>query len=251
MPRVQRKKSYTNVYHIIIRGINRQNIFLDKQDYRKMLKEITNTKEKYKYEIYALVLMPNHVHFVINDKNNNISTVMQSLSIRYSNYFNKKYERVGHVFENRFKSHVVEDESYLKNVVRYIHKNPENAGITSEYPWNSYYEYIFKPKIIDTEFVMQLFSNNIEDFKYFHQNYNKNRELGNCYEMVKTIDDEDAIKQMKEILKENNLVKVQNYENKKKEEAIKKIIKIEGIRKVQIARILGISRSSIDRICKK
>ncbi len=248
MPRIPRKKSYTNVYHIIIRGINRQDIFLDKHDYRKMLKEIINTKEKYKYEIYAFVLMPNHVHFVINDKNNNVSTAMQSLSVRYSNYFNKKYERVGHVFENRFKSHVVEDESYLKNVVRYIHKNPENAGITSEYPWNSYYEYIFKPKIIDAEFVMQLFSNNIEDFKYFHQNYNKNSELENCYEMIKKIDDNEAIAQMKEILQENNLMNVQNYETNKKRKAINKVIKIEGIKKVQIARILGINRKTIEKI---
>ena len=142
IPRSPRQKSNTNVYHIIVRGINRQDIFLDKQDYRKFLKEIKRTKQTYKYELYAYVLMPNHIHLVINDMNNNLSTFMQSLNVSYINYFNKKYERVGHLFENRFKSMTIEEEVYLKNLVRYIHKNPENAGINKYYEWTSYNEYL-------------------------------------------------------------------------------------------------------------
>ena len=77
-----------------------------------------------------------------------MSIAIQSLNVSYSSYFNKKYERTGHLFENRFKSKVVDSTEYLKSVVRYIHKNPENAGLKS-YEWTSYYEYIYKYKLIN------------------------------------------------------------------------------------------------------
>jgi len=252
IPRTPRKKSNTNVYHIIIRGINRQDIFLDKQDFRKFLKEIKRTKEVYKYELYAYVLMPNHVHFIIHDMNDNLSLMIQSLTVSYSYYFNKKYKRVGHLFENRFKSKIIEDVSYLKNVLRYIHKNSENAGMTKNYPWSSYNEYILnKNKLINKEFIIKLFDNNIINLKTFHDSYSKNQDIDKDYELINKIEDEEAIKIIKEILNEDNLMKIQNYEKDKKRLAIRKIVKIEGITKVQIARILGMNRMTIDRLAKK
>ena len=252
IPRSPRKKSNTNVYHIIIRGINKQDIFLDKQDFRKFLKEIKRTKEVYQYELYAYAIMPNHVHFIIHDLNDSLSKAMQSLNISYTIYFNKKYERVGHLLQNRFKSKIIEEQSYLKNVLRYIHKNPENAGIRENYPWISYHEYILnKSELIDKEIIMDIFNNNIENFKIFHQNYNKNQDIVEDYEMINKIDDEEAIKIMKEISKEDNLMKIQNYDVNKKYEIIGRFIRIEGIKKVQIARILGINRKTIERIGKE
>ncbi len=250
--RAQRKKSNTNVYHVIIRGINKQNIFLDSQDFRKFLKELERTKEYYQYELYAYVLMPNHAHFIIYDAMKNLSNVMQSLNVSYSYYFNQKYERVGHLFENRFKSKSIEDEVYLKNVVRYIHKNPENAGIMQYYPWVSYHEYVKNEKgLIDKNFIMKLFHDDISEFKIFHKKYNKNQNLGNTYEMINKIEDEEAIKLMKEITKEENLIKIQNYEKDKKYKIIKKCMQIEGIKRVQIARITGMNRKTIERIGKE
>jgi len=250
--RAPRKKSNTKVYHIIIRGINRQNIFLDKQDLRKFLKEVKRTEEVYKYKLYAYALMPNHVHFIIYDENNSLSKIMQSLNISYTIYFNKKYERTGHLLENRFKSKIIDEESYLKNVIRYIHKNPENAGIKKYYPWTSYHEYISnKNGIVDKEFILNIFLNNIDDFKTFHQNYNKSQDFGQNYEMINKIDDEEAIKIMKQIAKEDNLMKIQNYDVYERHKIIKEFIKIEGIKKVQIARILGINRKTIERIGKE
>lgn len=196
--------------------------------------------------------MPNHVHVVINDKNNNLAKIIQSLNIRYSNYFNKKYERVGHLFENRFKSQIIEEEVYLKNVVRYIHKNPENAGMSKYYPWISFYEYLsIKKGLINKKIVMDLFGNNVENFENFHNNYCKNQDIGNQYEMISKIEDEEAIIKMKEISKENNLVKIQNYDTIRKHEIIREFIKIEGIKKVQIARILGMNKKTIERIGKE
>lgn len=251
MPRHQRQKSYTKVYHVIIRGINKQNIFLDDQDFKKFMKEVERVKQKYKFQICAYALMCNHVHFVINDENEKLSIGIQSLTVSYSSYFNKKYERIGHLFENRFKSQVIEEESYLKNVVRYIHKNPENAGM-EKYLWTSYAEYIRNNEgLIATQQVMSLFGNSIEDFKMFHDIYEKNQDYDKDYEMIKRLQDEEAIEIMKEIVNEPNLIKIQNYEKSRKVETIKKILKIEGITKVQIARILGINRKTIEKIGKE
>lgn len=252
IPRSPRKKSNTNIYHVIVRGINRQDIFYEKQDFRKFIKEIKRTKETYKYKLYSYVLMPNHVHFIIQDTNDNLSIVMQSLAISYSYYFNQKYKRVGHLFQNRFKSKIIENEPYLKNVVRYIHKNPENAGLSEKYEWNSYYEYILnKTKIIDKDFIMNIFNNDITSFRDFHNNYIKNQDIDKDYELMEKIEDEEAIKIIKELLKEENLMKVQNYEKDRKKLVIKKIAKIEGITKVQISRILGISLSTVKRLEKE
>ena len=252
IPRTPRKKSSTNVYHVIVRGINRQDIFLDKQDFKKFLKEVKRTKKVYQYELYAYVLMPNHVHFIIHDLNDNLSLMIQSLTVSYSYYFNKKYERSGHLFENRFKSKIIEEQSYLKNVFRYIHKNPENAGINGYYLWSSYNEYMEKNNdLVDKQFIMNLFYNDIINLKIFHEKYNKNQDITKDHEMISKLEVEEAIRIMKEISKENNLKKIQNYNTEKKHEIIKKFIKVEGIKKIQIARILGINRKTIEKIGKE
>ncbi len=251
MPRLKREISISKVYHVIIRGINKQDIFLDKQDYLKFINEVERTKEKYKYEIYAYSLMNDHVHFVIYDKNDKISIVMQSLNISYSSYFNKKYERTGHLFENRFKSKAIESEGYLKNVVRYIHKNPENAGL-KRYEWTSYNEYLYKEKLINKDMVIKAFGEDkesaINNFKYFHKNYSKYQDYDKGYELLTRISDEEAIEIIKNIIKEDNPLKIQQYDKIEREKAITKILKIEGITKVQISRIIGISRKTIGKI---
>ena len=96
MPRISREnsKTITQTYHLIIRGINKQDIFFDDYDKKKFLKEIERTKEKYQYEIYAYVLMNNHVHITIFDKNDNKSNVVHSICTSYAEYFNKKYETI-------------------------------------------------------------------------------------------------------------------------------------------------------------
>ena len=144
MPRMARKVSKTKVYHVILRGNDKQDIFLDNQDYKKFLKEVKNTKEKYGYELYAYCLMTNHAHLVIYDKNDKLSKVIQSLDVSYSGFFSKKYEKVGHLFQNRFLSKEVETKEYLMQVCRYVHQNPEKAKISKidRYQWSSFREYI-------------------------------------------------------------------------------------------------------------
>ena len=87
--------------------------------------------------------MPNHIHLEIKDEGQNLSQIIHSLTTSYANYFNKKYQRKGHLFENRFQSRNVENPYYILNLVRYIHQNPVKAGISSinKYYWSSYLDY--------------------------------------------------------------------------------------------------------------
>lgn len=159
MPRMARSKSYTKVYHVILRGNDKQDIFFDEQDYKKLIKEFKNIKEKYGCELYAYCLMTNHVHLVIYDKNNILSKIMQSLEVAYSAYFSKKYEKTGHLFQNRFLSKEVETREYLMQVCRYIHQNPVKAKISTvdKYKWSSFKEYVNGEKIISIKMLLSLF----------------------------------------------------------------------------------------------
>lgn len=255
VPRYARKKSLTNVYHIILRGINQQDIFLESQDYNKFLKDLKETKEKYGYQIYAYVLMTNHIHLIIYDKNDIFSKAIQSLAIRYSYYFNKKYLRNGHLFQNRFLSKEIDTESYLLNLQRYIHQNPFKEGLSKieDYKWSSYQEYMQKAQIVDTELILSLFSNDrnraIELFSNFNHFMMESNSLE--YELKNFYTDEEAIKIIKQILREENLMMIQKYNRKIQKEKIEKILEVNGITATQIARILGLNKRTVQRYKEK
>ena len=146
--------------------------------------------------------MDNHVHLIIYDKDAKISKIMQSIEIRYVSYFNLKYDRVGHLFQDRFHSKRIGDREYLKLACRYIHQNPAKAGIskTEKYKWSSYKEYIKTPEIINNKLLLLVFSKdeNVakQEFIRFHNvnaNEDKKTEITNIleYELnVKFTDDE-------------------------------------------------------------
>lgn len=257
MPRNSRKnqKSCTNVYHLILRSINHQEIFYDNIDRKKFLYCLKMTKEKYKYDLYAYILMNNHIHLMIMDEENNLSKIIQSLATSYALYFNKKYERIGHVFYNRFKSKSIETMSYFLNVIRYIHFNSEKAGICKfdKFYWSSYHEYISQPEIVETKKVLKMAEMNNSQFQNFHKEYRNIKEFDiNEFEMEKlNLDDETAIIRIKELLEIENIIFIQNLNTEKRDEAIRKIAKIDGIKRKQLARILGTSERLVYRAINK
>lgn len=255
MPRKARQKSNTKVYHVILRGNAKQDIFLEKQDYSKFMKEICKTKEKYQYELYTYCLMTNHVHLIVYDKLNGLSKVLQSLTISYSSYWNKKYERVGHLFQDRFLSKNIETEGYLKNLCRYIHQNPYKSGIATieEYQWSSYQEYIKKSKIVDTKQILELFGDNkqesIDNFIAFHKINKEKEEVKEWmeYEMIGKLSDEQASLYIANILELRNIQEITQYSIAKRNEYLKKLRNVPGISKVQIARLIGLSAKIVAR----
>lgn len=262
LPRIAREYSELKVYHITIRGIDKQNIFFDEDDKSKFIDIIKESKEKYKYEIYAYCLMDNHVHLVIYDKEQKISKIMQSMEVSYAFYFNKKYERVGHLFQNRFFSKKVEDREYLKMVCRYIHQNPLKAGIesTENYKWSSYKEYIKYNKLVDTRLLLSIFSENTEnakeEFIKFHNidsDINKEERIKNLieYELCEKMTDEDVERYIYEILNVKNVNQILKYNIEIRNEKLSKLKCFQNIPITQLSRVTGINRKMIERAIKK
>lgn len=147
MPRRGRELSESKIYHIMIRGNERKNIFLDNEDREKFISTLYNKNNEKKWNLYAFCLMDNHVHLLIHEGEENISSIMKRISTSYVYYFNKKYTRVGHLLQDRFRSEAIKNDMYLLAAVRYIHNNPVKAGIVKEpaqYVWSSYNLYMDK-----------------------------------------------------------------------------------------------------------
>lgn len=251
LPRKTRKKSVTGIYHCILRGINQQDIFFEDQDYFKFLNVLLSSKNFYQFKLLSYVLMPNHIHLQVKDEKENLSKFMHNIEIRYSTYFNKKYKRIGHFFENRFFSVPVETENYIKNLVRYIHQNPQNAYISTveEYRWSSYNEYLKSGKLVDTDLVWNLFENNYEDFIQFNKEnvkFNDSKEFLE-YEIKNTLTDNELIYFIKEVLKIDNIQDIQKYNNKERDGLLRELKKVNGCTCKQLSRVLGLNIRIIQR----
>ena len=137
-------------YHILSRGVLRKEIFKSDEDYLKFLETLSDNCEKFNVEIHSYVLMPNHFHFFLKTNVANLSRFMHRLLTAYTSWFIQKYEHVGHLFQGRYKSIVVDNNAYGKEITRYIHLNPvrtkrnvklslrEKRKILKKYKWSSY-----------------------------------------------------------------------------------------------------------------
>lgn len=127
-------------------GNNRQAIFLDGTDYQQYLLELRHGRDEHPYRLLAFALMPNHVHLVMEAlPDTSLSDVMHQVGKSYTHYFNGQHARVGHLYQSRFYSNLVDRESYLLEVTRYVHLNPFRAGLVRrpvDYQWSSYRTYL-------------------------------------------------------------------------------------------------------------
>lgn len=151
MARISRFTVDNGTYHILCRGHNRQNIFHDKDDFRKYLEILLDCKTRYAIKIYHYVIMSNHLHLIIMSPDGSaVSKMMKVLNQKYAqHYYRAKYGGVGYVWQDRFKSFLIQEGKYLLECGRYIELNPVRAGIVSEpqdYPWSSYGVYAFARK---------------------------------------------------------------------------------------------------------
>lgn len=165
MSRQRRKLSSSQIYHIMLRGNSGRDIFIDDEDKHRFLNILTNKKKDNEFVIYAYCLMDNHTHLLLKENKDNISHIMKRIGTAYAVYFNKKYQQNGHLFQDRFKSEVIEAEPYLLAVIRYIHNNPLKARLVKlpeDYKWSSYSEYLKnRTKMVIIEDILKLFSKNL------------------------------------------------------------------------------------------
>jgi len=156
MARSSRLLMRNSSYHIITRGIRRDNIFLCDGDFEKYLSCLWKYKNKFNINIYAYCLMSNHVHILTDPADPvNLKKMMHGLNLSYATYFNYKYKKCGHLWQNRYKSSLVQKDDYLINVISYIEYNPIRANICTraeDYPWSSYRSRVLgeNNKILDT-----------------------------------------------------------------------------------------------------
>ena len=173
MPRIARTKSILNIYHVMIRGINRQVIFEEDDDRLCFMKILNYCKEISGFRLYAFVLMSNHVHLLIEPSGEALDTTMTRIETRYAMWFNRKYQRTGYLFQNRFRSEAVETDQYFMTVLRYILQNPMKAGLESQpgsYRWSSYPAYEKgKGAVTDTQYALDLFGSRDTLMEYLVQ----------------------------------------------------------------------------------
>jgi len=231
------------------RGISRREIFHSKSDYQKYLETLLRIKNENQFEVLAYCLMPNHLHLLLKETKESISISMQRMGTSYAWWYNGRYEHAGHVFQNRFKSECVEDDSYLLTVIRYIHQNPVKAGITDKsgnYPWSScssyYGEAGYPIGLTQTDMILQMFSENrqqaIREFRIFNEESNKDECL-DCNKR-KRVSDDTLQQEIIDILCGQSLATLHTMEKNQRNRTLQQIKQIEGSTLRQISRITGI-----------
>jgi putative transposase len=133
------------LYHVILRGNARQDIFFTVEDRRRFFELVSEGVERYGYQVHAFCLMTNHVHLALQSGDQALSVGLQNLSFRYTRHLNARLKRVGHLFEGRFKAYLVDRDSYGLTLVRYIHLNPVRARMVRQpaaYPYSSHRAYL-------------------------------------------------------------------------------------------------------------
>jgi len=138
MPRIARITYPQGFYHIYNRGLNKEPIFQETRDYLRLLHTLSELVQFNEWTIYAYCLMPNHYHLLVEEKQVPIAKLVNRLFTSYSQFYNRKYDRVGPLFQDRFKSKIIQKDTYFLEVSRYIHCNPVKAGLAASpesYPY--------------------------------------------------------------------------------------------------------------------
>ena len=249
MPRIERKQSKTGIYHVMIRGINKQLLFEDEEDYTKMLSILAEVKAVSDCKIYAYCLMGNHAHFLIKEGREPLSHIFKRLGSRYVYWFNQKYERSGHLYQDRFRSEPIESDEYFAMVLLYIYQNPVKAGLCKhpkDYKWSSRNQLGRCEMVDETELLDIIDIDAIirEESEEVHVEYLEPK-IGRRLAMP----DAAALSKIKAISGVKSMSEFQSLERAAQGEALVEAGK-QGVSQRQLARLTGLGRTVIIRLCK-
>ena len=241
-------------YHVINRGVEQRNLFLDNEDFRTFEELLCKFSKEFDIIIHNFCLMNNHYHLLIELKKENLSKFMRQLGMSYAIYFNKKYKRTGHLWQGRYKSWYVTDEAYLYTLIKYIEQNPLKVGIVKNlknYQYSSFRYFVNQskmPKCLKNAWIYKNFNSSVDEIVEF---------------ITAPVDKDD----IKEIAKASSLVIATNNSKIKTKERLNKIIgkyqdKKERNKKIlqvykagysqqMIAEVIGISQQGVGKIIKK
>ncbi len=256
MPRKPRIMSSTGIYHVILRSVNQHIIFEEDSDYQKFLFVLSDCKKKYDIEIYAYCLMNNHIHLLLYVPSDKLSSFFQSLGTRFVRWYNNKYSRSGHLFQDRFYSSAIESEKAFLSAIIYIHNNPIKANMcqyASEYRWSSFNAfYGAKNTLVNVSFSYNIAGTKDSLLHYFAKEAdspdnslfkNDHREVNHFFT------DEKALVIFKSLTHLSSTSDVAALEKVKRNEYVRALRK-KGLTVNQIARLMDISAATVKRLCK-
>lgn len=194
LPTRRRRESKTEVYHVIVKGINKERIFNQQREKIYFKQIILKHLKVINIEIYCYCIMSNHAHFIIRAEIHDLSKFMALILAEYASYYNFKHHRNGHVFQNRFTSECIEDERYFWSCLRYIHLNPVKAGIIKtsvKYKYSSIGEYATEETVLIHEKAVSLYKKSFRDFQEFMLFHGRREEI-----LFQDISDEIMLQQM-------------------------------------------------------
>ena len=244
MPRQARKQSESGIYHVMLRGINRQQIFEDEEDCEHFLETLENYKDQSGYTIYAYCLMGNHIHLLLKEGKEDMALVFKRLAGSYVYWYNWKYHRCGHLFQDRFKSEPVENDGYFLTVLRYIHQNPVAAKLcksAEEYPYSSMKEYLTFPRLTDTSLGLSMLPDG--QFLEYHRENNEDKcmEIDEQYRLT----DEEGKQLILRIANCKTAAEFQQLDAVTRNRCLQKLHE-KGMSIRQISRLTGVSKRVVE-----
>ena len=243
MSRKARMKSESGIYHILMRGKNRQDIFKAYEDRYAYLERMLRCREKSNISIFAYCMMNNHVHLLVKEGDEDISQTIKNINASYAHWFNKKYEKSGSLFQDRYLSEQVENDDYFLTVLRFIHQNPVRIGMPIEY-FTSYEDYLYQHGIIDTAFALEKFDQSITKFAEFVTAKNDDICLDISEEIPVTDDQANEI--IKAVLVSDDHRIIFTLSKKDRNDALREM-KEQRLSIRQIERLTGVNRGVIQK----
>jgi putative transposase len=241
MPRQRRLKSADAYYHVMSRGVAKQNIFLSPSDKLDFIDLLDQTVIRFNWICHSYCLMTNHYHLLLQTPKNNISEGMCFLNGIYCQHFNHKQERVGHLFGSRFYSELVKDDSYFTELLRYIALNPVTDHIVEapqQYEWSSYRAIagiVPTPPFLETSLALGLFAADTDQARASYRSF-----------VIDGIEASSVRKALRNRTLSELFKSVDN--TKRRNEAIRTAYSECGYRMSHIAKYLGMTCSTISRI---
>ncbi len=234
----------------MIRGNDRQQIFEDREDYDQFLNILRDYPKICEFRLFAYCLMGNHVHLLLEVPDDNLAVILKRIGSKYVYYFNVKYERVGHLFQDRFKSETVEDDAYFLTVLRYIHRNPVKARLcerVEDYEYSSIHEYISAHRWVDIEYALRMIEKEL--FLEFNNTPNEDTCMDSAPITRRAVTDTQAQSIIEQVSHCSSVSEFRELERSKRDAFVRQICE-KGVSIRQLSRLTGISKGIIERSAK-
>ena len=251
MPRLPRIE-IPGYYHIVNRGVERRKVFHSDEDFEYFLNLIIESSILHNVIIHNYCLMDNHYHLLLELKDENLSRFMQNINSSYANYFNKKYQRSGHLWQGRFKSWYVTSEAYLFTLIRYIEYNPIKAKIVKslkDYKYSSYHQFFNNiPDFLQNSWIVDNYKDDIDSIERFFESEISLEDLNEMQKASSLVETSLNKKELDEKYLINLFKDITDIKQRNKNilEAYKK-----GYSQYKIAKVLNVSQPAIAGVIKR